>query len=118
MNHSDETRPDVDDTEDDDRYLVIRGRRWRRTDPALEADVVRALKSHLGRARSQVGRAGRLTEDSGRAPRRSGMPCRRVLWPPHPGRHRAGEGLTRDRVREVADHRSSVLDRPTRRSVG
>ena len=59
MNRSDEARPDVDDTEDDDRYLVIRGRRWRRTDPALDADVVRALKSHLGRARSQVGRAGR-----------------------------------------------------------
>lgn len=59
MNRSDEARPGVDDTDGDDRYLVIRGRRWRRTDPALEADVVRALKSHLGRARSQVGRAGR-----------------------------------------------------------
>lgn len=59
MNRSDEPRTDVDDTEDEDRYLVIRGRRWRRTDPALDADVVRALKSHLGRARSEVGRAGR-----------------------------------------------------------
>ena len=59
MNRSDEARPGVDDTDGDDRFLVVRGRRWRRTDPALEADVVRALKSHLGRARSQVGRAGR-----------------------------------------------------------
>lgn len=40
---------------DDDHWLVINGRRWRRTDPELPEDVVAALKSHLGRARSAVG---------------------------------------------------------------
>ncbi|MDZ8172244.1 biopolymer transporter Tol [Microbacterium xanthum] len=30
------------------------GRRWRRTDPSLPDDVVRALTSHLGRGRSGV----------------------------------------------------------------
>jgi hypothetical protein len=39
---------------DDDRWLVIDGRRWRRTDPELPADIVEALKSHLGRGRSGV----------------------------------------------------------------
>jgi hypothetical protein len=39
---------------DDARWLVIDGRRWRRTDPSLPVDVVEQLKSHLGRARSAV----------------------------------------------------------------
>ena len=39
---------------DDDRWLVIRGRRWRRTDPELDEPVVDELKSHLGRARNEV----------------------------------------------------------------
>jgi hypothetical protein len=39
---------------DDDRWLVIDGRRWRRTDPSLPDDLVAALKSHLGRGRSAV----------------------------------------------------------------
>ena len=41
--------------ESDDHWLVIDGRRWRRTDPELPDDLVAALKSHLGRARSAVG---------------------------------------------------------------
>jgi hypothetical protein len=47
----------------DERWLVIDGRRWRRTDPALPLDVVEALRSHLGRARSAVGAAGRRGDD-------------------------------------------------------
>lgn len=39
---------------DDERWMVIDGRRWRRTDPILPDDVVAALKSHLGRGRSGV----------------------------------------------------------------
>ncbi|THG31684.1 biopolymer transporter Tol [Naasia lichenicola] len=47
----------ADSTSDDQRWLVIDGRRWRRTDPSLPEDVVAALKSHLGRGRSGVGAA-------------------------------------------------------------
>ena len=39
---------------DDERWMVIGGRRWRRTDPCLPADLVEALTSHLGRGRSSV----------------------------------------------------------------
>jgi hypothetical protein len=42
---------------EDERWLVINGRRWRRTDPSLPADVVDRLKSHLGRGRSGVRKA-------------------------------------------------------------
>ena len=41
-------------TSEDDRWMVMNGRRWRRTDPSLPDDVVEALKSHLGRGRSGV----------------------------------------------------------------
>lgn len=47
---------------DDERWLVVGGRRWRRTDPALPADVVEELKSHLGRGRSGVGAAKRRSD--------------------------------------------------------
>lgn len=47
---------------EDERWLVIDGRRWRRTDPSLPADVVAALQSHLGRARAAV-RAARTSGD-------------------------------------------------------
>lgn len=39
---------------DDDKWLVVQGRRWRRTDPELAAAVVEELKSHLGTARNAV----------------------------------------------------------------
>lgn len=42
------------DEGDDERWLTIDGRRWRRTDPAVpEAELAR-LMSHLGRGRSGV----------------------------------------------------------------
>ena len=39
---------------DDDKWLLIKGRRWRRTDPELSQDVVDELKHHLGAARNGV----------------------------------------------------------------
>jgi hypothetical protein len=39
---------------DDDRWLVIDGRKWRRTDPVLDEQTLARLKSHLGRGRSGV----------------------------------------------------------------
>jgi hypothetical protein len=57
----------LNESTDDERWLVINGRRWRRTDPALPDDLVEALKSHLGRARSLVGVAGRAGDDNARA---------------------------------------------------
>ena len=49
-------------TDDPERWLVVDGRRWRRTDPSLPDDVVAALKSHLGRGRSAV-RVGTKNDD-------------------------------------------------------
>ncbi|WP_322409996.1 biopolymer transporter Tol [Microbacterium invictum] len=54
---------DDDETSGAERWLVIDGRRWRRTDPALPPDVVSALTSHLGRARSAVRTARRPGAD-------------------------------------------------------
>jgi hypothetical protein len=57
--HGADTGPD-DGPEDgadsgaDERWLVVDGRRWRRTDPSLPADLVAHLTSHLGRGRSGV----------------------------------------------------------------
>ena len=48
---------------DDERFLVVDGRRWRRADPALPDDVREALLSHLGRGRSAVGRSSRAGDD-------------------------------------------------------
>ena len=41
-------------TQEEERWLVVDGRRWRRQDPALPADVDARLLSHLGRGRSAV----------------------------------------------------------------
>lgn len=49
---------------DDERWFVINGRRWRRTDPLLPTDVVDALKSHLGRGRSGVRTAKKDGKDA------------------------------------------------------
>ncbi|RKR74799.1 biopolymer transporter Tol [Frondihabitans australicus] len=48
---------DKESVSEDDRRLIIDGRRWRRTDPCLPDALVQQLKSHLGRGRSAVRRA-------------------------------------------------------------
>lgn len=50
------------DPSEDERWLVIDGRRWRRTDPALPAETADRLRSHLGRARAAV-RTAKRSED-------------------------------------------------------
>lgn len=60
-----ETRGTGSSVPDEERWLVIHGRRWRRTDPSLPADVVEALNSHLGKGRSGV-RAGKKAGDDER----------------------------------------------------
>ncbi|MEH3032829.1 MAG: hypothetical protein PGN07_02025 [Aeromicrobium erythreum] len=49
----------MSDPEPDEHWIVVGGRRWRRTDPCLPDDVVTALQSHLGRGRSGVRTARR-----------------------------------------------------------
>ncbi|KQO59721.1 hypothetical protein [Curtobacterium sp. Leaf261] len=49
--------------DEDERWFVVDGRRWRRTDPSLPADVVTRLQSHLGRGRSGVRVAKRAGDD-------------------------------------------------------
>lgn len=39
---------------EDGRYLIVRGRRWRATDPLLSESVASPLRSELGRARSAL----------------------------------------------------------------
>ncbi|SMH42194.1 hypothetical protein SAMN06295885_1916 [Rathayibacter oskolensis] len=59
--------------EDDERWLVIGGRRWRRTDPSLPDELVAALTSHLGRGRSGVRAAKGDPEAVAAARRRVGL---------------------------------------------
>ncbi len=61
--------------EDARRWLIVNGRRWRRTDPCLPNEVVEALTSHLGRARSGVRKT--KTGDDAEALRRARQ---RVGW--------------------------------------
>jgi hypothetical protein len=53
-----------DRARDDERWLTVNGRRWRRTDPCLPADVVDALTSQLGRGRSAVKSARKSGDDA------------------------------------------------------
>jgi hypothetical protein len=48
----------ADEGTEEQRWLVVDGRRWRRTDPAVPDAELDRLKSHLGRGRSGVRNAG------------------------------------------------------------
>lgn len=58
------TDDDTDTAVEDERWLTINGRRWRRSDPCLPNDIVEALKSHLGRGRSAVKIAKKSGDDA------------------------------------------------------
>ena len=47
-----------DEGTEEQRWLVVDGRRWRRTDPAVPDAELERLKSHLGRGRAGVRNAG------------------------------------------------------------
>jgi hypothetical protein len=46
----------------DGRYLIVRGRRWRRSNPALDEGVRAALVSELMSARRAIGLAQRMAD--------------------------------------------------------
>jgi uncharacterized protein len=48
----------------DGRYVVIKGRRWRATDPAIPDDVQSKLRSLLMKARREVGQALRADDQA------------------------------------------------------
>ncbi|GEB24211.1 hypothetical protein BAU01nite_29440 [Brevibacterium aurantiacum] len=48
---------------DAQKWMVIKGRKWRRTDPELPEDMVAELKSHLGTARNAVRTAKKTGTD-------------------------------------------------------
>lgn len=91
---------------DSERWLVIDGRRWRRTDPLLPDDIVAALKSHLGRGRSAVGAAKRRGDDDAVAAARErvglakhGLGERGPYWWDEPEDERLGRA--RDALRRL-----------------
>lgn len=49
--------PDAPELTEDGRYVIIRGRRWRATDPEIPPDVAGKLRRELMAARRAVGAA-------------------------------------------------------------
>ena len=100
-------------TPDRERWLILNGRRWRRTDPSLPHDIVEALKSHLGRGRSGV-RTARREDDADAVARarvrvglaKNGLGERGPYWWDEPEQERL------DRAREAL-RRLDALDDPT-----
>jgi len=54
-------------TTDDGHFVIIDGRRWRATDPAIPDDEAAALRKALMSARRDVGTRKRAGEDTGPA---------------------------------------------------
>jgi uncharacterized protein len=61
---------------EDGRFVVIDGRRWRATDPAIPADVAATLRKLLMSARRDVGAALRAGDDP--APARARVQAAKV----------------------------------------
>lgn len=94
--------------DDDERWLVVDGRRWRRTDPTLGETVVERLKSHLGRARNAV-RSAKGNSDAVTAARarvrlaKTGLGERGPKWWERPEDERAARAADAlDQLDEVA----------------
>ncbi|GAA0200291.1 MULTISPECIES: hypothetical protein [unclassified Aeromicrobium] len=96
---------------EDDHFFVVKGRRWRRTDPCLPDDVVEALTSHLGRGRSGVRVAKKDGDDEAvaAARRRVGLAKHGLgergprWWEDHPDARRA-------RAREALEQLDALDD--------
>jgi uncharacterized protein len=58
------------ETTDDGRYIVVKGRKWRATDPAIPEDAGAELRKALMAARRDVGTALRQGRDPRAARRR------------------------------------------------
>ncbi len=98
---------------EDERWMVIGGRRWRRTDPCLPPDLVEALTSHLGRGRSGVGAAKRREdEDAVALARRRVDLAKHGLGERGPRWWEEDEGSRLDRAREAL-HDLDRLDEST-----
>ena len=63
---------------DDGRWLVIDGRRWRATDPALPEEVSVELRRHLMAARRAVGAALRADDPAAEADARARVQLAKV----------------------------------------
>jgi hypothetical protein len=63
---------------DDGRFVVVDGRRWRTSDPALPEDVRARLLHHLGVARSGVRRAGQAGDETAVAAARARVQLAKV----------------------------------------
>ncbi|KAA9084939.1 biopolymer transporter Tol [Microbacterium radiodurans] len=107
--------PGAEDGADDERWFVVGGRRWRRTDPALPDDLRAALTSHLGRGRSAVRVAkNRDDADAVSAARRRvgiakhGLGERGPRWWDEPVADRIERA--RDALRQLADLDESGAD--------
>lgn len=63
-------------TSDDGRYIIVDGRRWRATDPAIPDDVAAVLRKALMAARRDVGALKRAGQDP--APARARVQAAKV----------------------------------------
>ncbi|MGN8048878.1 biopolymer transporter Tol [Curtobacterium sp. 22159] len=91
--------------EPDAHFFVVDGRRWRRTDPALPADLAAALRSHLGRGRNAVKQAKRTGDEDALAEAR-----RRNGLAKHGLGERGPEWWTRPEADRIADARRALAD--------
>ncbi|MCS0636203.1 hypothetical protein NX801_11110 [Streptomyces sp. LP05-1] len=65
------TRQEPPERTPDGHFVVIGGRRWRATDPALPEETAARLRSHLMAARRAVGAALRARDEAGEAAARA-----------------------------------------------